>query len=205
MLYVYIGCLTFGIIYSAVSAILGAHGFDHGAADHGGMDGHSGADSADMPSPFNPLVIASAVATFGGVGVIGKAGFRMGDLTSAVIALAFAGGIGAAIFFGIIKFMYGSQSDSTFSLADLIGLEAEVITSIPENGMGEIAYTFNGMRNSLPARTSGGEKITRGSVVRIKDISGNIALVTQKMTLDEYERLETDHGQSQKKEENNSI
>ena len=76
MLYVYIGCLTFGLIYSVVSALLGSHGFDHGAGDAGGahgisLDSHDGSiDSADVPSPFNPLVMASAIVSLGFAGAI---------------------------------------------------------------------------------------------------------------------------------------
>ena len=88
-----------------------------------------------MPSPFNPLVIASAITAFGAFGLIGKAGFKWGDLISTIVALAFAGAVGTIIFFGIVKFMYNSQSNSMFSLDELTGTEAEVTTPVPENGL----------------------------------------------------------------------
>ena len=203
MLYLYIGCLTFGAIFAVLSSILGGHGFDHGGGDIGaggdiaggvhldaegyaadGSHAHSGADG---PSPFNPLVMASAIATFGGVGLIGKLGFGMGDAGSAVVALFFAGAVGAALFYGIVRFMYNSQSNTSFSLTELEGTEAEVITPLPEKGLGEIACVINGIRYTFPAKSENNEKIERGVVVKIRDVMGNTALVYPKVSIDDID------------------
>jgi len=192
MLYVFIGCLTFGVAFSILSVFLGSHG--HGSFDHGGgVDAHhSGIDSADTPSPLNPLVISSAVTAFGAVGLIAKTGFAMGDLLSTVVSLGFSGIVGAAMFFGVVKFMYGSQSNSVFSLSELVDTEAEVLTPIPKNGLGEITYVINGVRSSLSARSVTGEEIQRGSVVIIRELDGNAALVQKKISLDELSSYETE-------------
>lgn len=216
LLYVFIGCFAFGVFYSVVSLVLGGHGADHsidhgGGLDiqhdgfdlqHGGLDLHHdgidlhhdavahadhGGDSADSPSPFSPIVIASAITAFGAVGLISMKGFGMSSLISTVVALAFAGVIGVAIFFGIVKFMYGSQSNSVFSLEDLVDTEAEVITPIPVMGLGEIAYVANGIRYTMPARATEGESIKRGAVVIIRKIAGSEAIVQRKLTLDDID------------------
>ena len=192
MLYVYIVCLTFGVVYSVVSAFLGGHGWDHGGMDHAGGGGHGSADTADAPSPFNPLVIAGAIATFGAVGLIGKKGFGMTDLMSVLVSLGFAGAIGAGLFFGIVKFMYGSQSNSAFSQSDLAGKDAEVLTPVPEKGLGEIAYVANGIRYTMSAKSFYGEQIRRGETVRIKEVANNTALVARKMTLEDLELSDED-------------
>lgn len=186
MLSVFIGCLSFGVAFSVLSMFFGSHGGGHGGFDHGGgIGGHSGVDHADTPSPFNPLVISSAITAFGAVGLIAKTGFHMGDMLSTLFGLGFAGAIGTAIFFGIVKFMYGSQSNTVFSLTDLVDTEAEVITPIPANGMGEIAYVINGIRYNLCARSYPGEDIQRGAKVIIREISRNAALVQKKIDLDD--------------------
>lgn len=191
MLQVFIGCLAFGIIFSAFSMIFGSHGVDHGSFDHGGgADGHSGSDSATSPSPLNPLVISCAITAFGAVGLIAKTGFGMGDILSTVVALGFAGVIGVLIFFGIVKFMYGSQSNSVFSLDELVDTEAEVITPVPAKGMGEIAYVISGIRYNLSARSADGEDIKRGETVIIREVTGNAAVVQRKLTLDDIEVFE---------------
>ncbi len=188
MLYLYIGCFTFGAAYSILSLLLGGH-----SADHGGVDHAHGSDS-DLPSPLNPIVIASAVTAFGAVGLISKLAFKMGDLLSSVFALGFAGMVGAAIFFGIVKLMYGSQSDSTFSQNDLVGMDAEVTIPIPYKGMGEIVCSINGTRYNMAARDAEGGEIQRGEPVKIKEIAGNTAVVGKKITIDsleEYDREES--------------
>lgn len=191
MLQVFIGCLAFGVLFSVFSVIFGGHDFGHGSFDHGGGTGaHSGSDSANAPSPFNPLVISSAITAFGAVGLIAKTGFGMTDILCTVVALGFAGVIGALIFFGIVKFMYGSQSNSVFSLNDLIDTEAEVITPIPAAGMGEIIYVINGVRYNLAARSSDGENIARGTAVIIRDVAGNAASVQRKLNLDDIDLQE---------------
>ncbi len=169
-----------------------AHGVDasHAADLAHTADVHHSADSADSPSPFNPLVLASAITAFGAVGLISMKGFGLDGLMSTIVALAFAGVIGAAIFFGIVKFMYGSQSNTIFSLDDLVGSEAEITTPVPETGLGEIAYYINGTRGTISARSTDGKGIGRGSVVIIREISTNIAYVQRKLTLDDIETIE---------------
>lgn len=225
MIYVYIGCFTFGILYSLGTLLLSSHGFDGDGADGGDFDISDGIDSGvfdtqidgaaqgdidilqgdidihtdaatdtdvDTPSPFSPIVIASAVTTFGAVGLIGKLGFGLSDVASAVVSLGFAGAIGMAIFFGIVKFMYNSQSNSMYSQNDIVGFDAEVITPIPSDGIGEIAYVINGTRYNLAAKSANGEKIGRGETVKIKNISGNMAIVARKMTLEDYDRMKNE-------------
>ncbi len=162
---------------------------DH-SLDHGGgvdIDVDHGVDSADGPSLFNPVVIASAITAFGAVGLAAMKGFGMNGLLSTIVALAFAGVIGAAIFFGIVRFMYGSQSNSVFSLHDLTDMDAEVLTPIPEKGIGEIVCVANGTRYNLSARTAERESIGRGATVVIREIAGNVAVVQRKLTIDDVE------------------
>lgn len=197
MLYFYIGCLTFGVGYALLSSILGGdHHISHGHVDIGG---HEGADGSDIPSPFNPLVLASAITTFGAVGTISKMGFGMDDLLSAVFALAFALGIGALIFFFVVKLIYGSQSDSTFSLQELVGNEAVVITPIPAQGMGEIAVTIRGVRYNFTAKSIGGKPLERGETARIKAFDSSIAIVSRIVTLDTLDAMTEEESETSRK------
>lgn len=189
MIYVYIGCLAFGAFYSIASLFLGGHGFDHGG--HDGINFDHG-DGGDVPSPFNPLVIASAITAFGAVGIITKLGLGSSDTVSLISALLFAGVVGAIIFFGIVRLMYSSQSNSTFSQDDLVGIEAKVITPIPQDGMGEISYVVNGIRNCMTAKSLNNNFIGREEIVKIKEVSGNIAAVMKKLTVDDLTEYGTE-------------
>lgn len=177
MFYVYIGCLTFGVLYTVLSIVLGSHGFEHGGIDHGGLQGQ---DADDMPSPLNPVVIAGAIAAFGAAGVVGKAGFGMGELASAAFSAVCAAAAGTAVFFGIVKFFYRAKANTHFSEKNLINSEAEVLTPIPAQGVGEIVYNMNGMRNSLPAMSKHNEFLGRGETVIIQSIENHTAFVVQK-------------------------
>lgn len=177
MLYVYVGCLFFGILFSTVSFLLDGHDFD--------LDGIH-ADGAGAPSILSPLVLTSAITVFGGTGIVSMLGLNMSGVSSMFVSLVLAAIIGAAIFFGVVRFAYNSQSNSSFSQNDLIGLECEVITPIPLKGVGEIAYVINGERHSLPAKCIS-DTIAKGEVVLIREIAGNAAFVSRKMNIEDID------------------
>lgn len=175
MLYVYVGCLFFGILFSVVSFLLDGNDFD--------FDGIHVDGGADCPGILNPLVLTSSITVFGGTGIVSMLGLNLGGVQSAIISLVLAAIIGSAIFFGVVKFAYNSQSNSTFSQDDLIGLDGEVITPIPVKGMGEIIYVVNGERHSLPAKTTCSDTIGKGEIVCIREITGNAATVSRKVNI----------------------
>ena len=49
-----------------------------------------------------------------------------------------------------------TESSSESHVATLIGQDAAIVTPIPENGVGEIAYVQGGSRYTAPARTEKG-------------------------------------------------
>jgi len=51
------------------------------------------------------------------------------------------------------------KSSSESRVASLVGQEASIVTPIPENGVGEIAYIQGGSRYTAPARTESGSPI----------------------------------------------
>ena len=57
--------------------------------------------------------------------------------------------------------------------SSLIGITATIITPIPENGVGEIAYVNGGSRYTAPARSIGGKPIGNGAAVKIARIVGS--------------------------------
>lgn len=175
LLYVYVGCLFFGILFSTVAFLLDGHDFD--------FDGIHTDGGTDSPGILSPLVLTSFITVFGGTGIVSMLGLNMSGVSSAVVSLVLAAIIGAAIFFGIVRFAYNSQSNSTFSHNDLIGLECEVITPIPLKGVGEIVYVINGERHSLPAKCVS-DSIGKGEIVFIREIAGNAAFVSRKVDIE---------------------
>jgi len=211
LLYVYITCFTFGVLYSIVSAIFGSlgggdHGgiddvgidsgeIMHGSIDHGSIDlaeaesdvnSYAADGDTDTPSPLNPTVLFSSIAAFGAIGLIGKLGFSMTDLASALMSLACAGIVGTVMFFGVVKLIYSSQSNTRFSINDTIGLDAEVNIPIPAEGLGEIVCIINGMRHTMAAKSYDSVSIGRNETVKIRKIAGNVAIVSRKINIYEY-------------------
>ncbi len=66
-----------------------------------------------------------------------------------------------------------TQSSSESRVGDLIGQTASIITPIPADGVGEIAYVQCGTRYTAPARTESGSPIAAGKPVRITRIVGS--------------------------------
>jgi membrane-bound ClpP family serine protease len=87
--------------------------------------------------------------------------------------------IAAGVFFMFEAFFRRLQSSSESKVATLLGQSATIITPIPENGVGEIAYVQAGTRYSAPARNEGGAAIANGQSVKIVRIVGTQFYVQQ--------------------------
>jgi membrane protein implicated in regulation of membrane protease activity len=173
---IYLFCLVVGLAFTLLSVALGHFFGGHG--DHvGGSGGHAeaGADSSDMPgiSIFSPTIIAAFVTAFGGFGII----FTEIPLTrraviSAPLSIVAAFAVAGCLykFLGIL--FSHTQGSSESHIADIAGTEANVITPIPENGVGEIAYVVRGTRYTAPARVENGAAIGNGQAVKIKRVVG---------------------------------
>ena len=73
----------------------------------------------------------------------------------------------------ILNFLFTrSQGSSESKIASLVGQTAILLTPIPENGVGEIAYVQGGTRYTAPARAESHGPIAQGETVRINRIVG---------------------------------
>ena len=168
-------CLVVGLTFTLISVLIG-HFF--GSGDHvAGSGGHveAGADSSDAPgiSIFSPTVIASFITAFGGLGLI----FTQFPAThSAFISapLSLLGGlVVAGVLLVFLRYVFShTQSSSESHVARLIGAEANVITPIPVNGVGEIAYVVGETRYTAPARSEKGAAVANGQTVKITRVVG---------------------------------
>jgi membrane protein implicated in regulation of membrane protease activity len=169
-------CLAVGLIFTLFSAVaghfLGGHeGADLGAGGHAeaGLDTHG----APGMSFFSPTVLASFLTAFGAFGLVftNIPGTRI-VWVSAPLAMV-SGGIVAGLVYMLFNAIFQkTQSSSESRVATLLGQTASIITPIPANGVGEIAYVQGGTRYSAPARTENGTPIGAGKAVRITRIVG---------------------------------
>lgn len=168
-------CLVTGLIFTVVSVLAG-HFFGHsGHVAGSGGNVEAGADSSDAPgiSIFSPTIIASFITAFGGFGLI----FTQFDKTSNAVISAPLSLLGGLVVAGVLlvffRYVFShTQSSSESRVARLIGAEANVITPIPENGMGEIAYVVGETRYTAPARSENGVAVANGRTVKITRVVG---------------------------------
>lgn len=169
-------CLGVGLGYAFLSAALGWL-FDHGGAVHVDATGHL---DAGHISPISGTSIATFVTGFGAGGTL--AHHVLGWTVIPGMLLATASGLvlaGAA--FAVLEFIFSrTQAGSEYVTDDVVGCDAEVITSIRENGVGEVAYVVKGQRERLSARTRDGGAIAKGSLVVIDSLAGSTAYVRRK-------------------------
>lgn len=175
---IYIVCLGVGLLFTLASAVMGHFlGGGHDAHFHGsGGHAEAGLDGHDMPgvSAFSPTIIASFVTAFGGLGII----FHEIPATSSPwksAPLAAAGAfVIAYLFLLLLRLLFkDTQASSEGITAEAIGMVGHVITPIPENGVGEIAYVQAGSRYTAPAREEKGIPVPNGQAVKITRIVGS--------------------------------
>ena len=126
---------------------------------------------------ISPFALAMFGATFGLVGLITRLWLDM----EAIPSIMWATGLGIIIGGGAQAFFFyvlSPSKSSHFSFEeDAIGREAEVLITIPDKGMGEIAYDNRSGRVKLGARSATGKQINRGEFVKIERVSGRVAVV----------------------------
>jgi membrane-bound ClpP family serine protease len=171
---IYIICLAVGLLYTLTSLIFGHFG-GHEADVGTGGHAEAGYDHSGVPgiSFFSPTVLASFVTAFGAAGLV----FSHIALTQSVwISAPLSGLVGSLLaFLTFLLFNWifqKTQGSSESRVVSLIGHTASIVTPIPANGVGEIAYIQGGTRYTAPARTENGEPIGHGQPVRIHRIVG---------------------------------
>ncbi len=81
-------------------------------------------------------------------------------------------GIAGVLFVFLSSVFRHTQSSSESHVGRLAGTTASVVSPIPENGVGEIAYVVSGTRYTAPARTENGAAIGNGRLVKITRVVG---------------------------------
>jgi membrane protein implicated in regulation of membrane protease activity len=173
---IYTGCLALGLLFTIISAIVG-HMFGGHDAGGVGTGGHAeaGYDHSGVPgvSFFSPTVIACFVTAFGACGLILSHIEATRSVWISAPISAGAGGGMALLAFMLFNWMFRqTQSSSESRVASLVGQTASIVTPIPSNGVGEIAYVQGGTRYTAPARTENGSSIGAGKPVRITRVVG---------------------------------
>jgi membrane protein implicated in regulation of membrane protease activity len=176
MTFFYAVCLVVGLMFTLISAVAGHFFGGHEGGDIGtGGHAEAGFDDSGVPgiSFFSPLVIASFITAFGGLGILFSDVKATQDVwLSAPLSAAGAFGIASLVLWLFNLVFSRSQSSSESQVATLVGQTGTLITPIPENGVGEIAYVQGGTRYTAPARSETRVAVPQGQAVKITRIVG---------------------------------
>jgi membrane protein implicated in regulation of membrane protease activity len=174
---IYIACLALGLLFTIISAVASHFFGGHDGSGDVGTGGHAeaGYDHSGVPgiSFFSPTVLACFVTAFGACGVIlsNIEGVRSMWISAPISAVA--GVLMALVAFAVFNWMFQkTQSSSESRVASLVGQTASIITPIPADGVGEIAYVQGGTRYTAPARTESNAAVSAGKPVRITRVVG---------------------------------
>jgi membrane protein implicated in regulation of membrane protease activity len=173
---IYTACLALGLLFAIISAFAGHLFGGHDGGDVGtGGHAEAGYDHSGVPgiSFFSPTVLACFVTAFGACGLVLNHNERTRSVWISAPISAIAGAIMAFLALALFNWIFSkTQSSSESRVATLLGHSASIITPIPANGVGEIAYVQGGSRYTAPARTETGAPVSAGKPVRITNIVG---------------------------------
>jgi len=153
------------------------HGVD---VDHGLEAGHAPGDlDHDLGGAFHawsPIVVSTVLFMSGASGI---AATNLGLGGGWSLPPAFGAGllVSAAALFGLNTMMRKLQGTCSYRNTDIVHRDAEVITPIPEGGVGEVAFIIQHTRRCGPARSADGAAVPRGARVTIVDLRDNGYLV----------------------------
>ena len=165
----YLALAVAGCGYVVIALALG-QAFDGDAG--GGADG-------DFHFPlFSPLTLATFCGAVGAIGLLTSSGLGLSDSASVGTALG-----GGAVFTYVVTYaawrlLVSSTGTQTVREHDLVGATAEVLTPIPQDGLGEVVAMVRGQRHAAPARTTDGAPVGRGAVVTVVRVAG-VTLIVQ--------------------------
>lgn len=178
-------CFYTGVIFTVASFIL-SHISDithiGGHIDAGDVDTdieiHAEGAHFLTVSPVKPIVLASFVTVFGGIGMI-CLNSGLSARTAAIVAALSGLVVAYALYRFVVVPLYMAQNTSAVSQKELVGSIARTTLAIKGNGFGRIKYQVCGNIYSAPAKSVNGEDITRGANVVIIDIRKNIFYIKE--------------------------
>lgn len=147
------------------------------AGDSMALDAH--ADAGVALTPVSPVTIATFITSFGGVGLVTTEALKFPLLLSLISATGSGFIIAGVVLYGFNQIFKATQSSSEARVSTLVGIEAQVITPIPANGLGEIAYVSRGTRFTGPARSMTKQKNPKNSEVVVTKITGTTFYVME--------------------------
>lgn len=130
-------------------------------------------------SILNPTVILSFIAVFCGAGYVLELREMFGSGTNLLMATLIAIVIVGLIHFFILVPLAKSEQNTAQSIKDFLHKQGEVITTIPERGVGEVLIQMDLGVSGHVARSSSNTRIAQGTLVTVVAIKENDVLIVE--------------------------
>jgi len=164
----YWGCLAFGALFALISVVLGdilSSAFD-GLLDFLSIDF------------LQPMVIATAITTLGGAGILLTKYSAFSALVCLGLAIVIALLLAVTVFFVYVRPMQNSENSTGFSIQDLQGKIGQVTVAIPSSGFGEVLVRIGAGHTNQIAASFDAVNIADGSQVVVVEIREGVAYVS---------------------------
>ena len=176
---VYLTCFGVGLVLSLLTfagGFLHLHiGHHHGGGAQG--VGRSGSHGAGHMSPLNGFTVVSFLCWFGGTGYL----LSHGHVFTWMLVLGFSALSGAAgsslVFWFLVKVLMPRERTLEPADTPIIGVLGRLSAPILPGGVGEMLYSQNGARRSMPVAAEDGAPIGRDAEVVVLRYSRGIAYV----------------------------
>jgi membrane protein implicated in regulation of membrane protease activity len=170
MIEVYWSCLIGGIVFAIISFIAGDV-FHHGLDNlHGGFGDH-----LDF---LNPTTLVSAIAAFGGAGILLNEYTTLAPGSSIVLASCISIALSIALHFVYVRPMRRGENSVAFSMRDFPGQVGQVTVSIPAAGYGEVMIRIGAGNTNQIAASFDGSPIRNGARVVVIEVRDDTLLVS---------------------------
>lgn len=130
-------------------------------------------------SVLNPTVILSFISVLSGAGYILELKGTLNSLTVFLLATLISLVIVSIIHFFILVPLAKSEQSTASSIADFIGQEGEVITTIPARGVGEVLIKSALGTTGNIAKCASNTEIIQGTIISVIEIDQDGVLIVE--------------------------
>ena len=176
---VYLTCFGVGLVLSLLTFAGGSFHLHVGSFHLGGQALGKGTatHAVAQMTPVNGFTVVSFLCWFGGTGYL----LSHGHIFTWPIVVAFATLSGAAgsslVFWFFVRVLLPRERPLEPADSPIIGVLGFLSASIPPGGVGEMLYSQNGARRSMPVAAEDGAPISREAEVVVLRYSRGIAYV----------------------------
>ncbi|RUS48341.1 NfeD family protein [Cohnella sp. AR92] len=162
-------CLLFGALVALITLIFG----------DGLGDAVGGMFSIDFHHLFQPVVLSGGITVFGGMGLLLHHYSSLSGAGIYVLAILGAAAIATGMYFIYVRPMRNSENSTGYSMQELTGMIAEVLTPLPSSGYGEVLVKAGVSYSNHVAASFDREEVPAGTRVVVVEVKEGTLYVSR--------------------------